>query len=193
MKNKITEGVLLCILALFVGRTASAGTVTGTISGLTAKDKGKVLVYVDKASGTFNPPAKRPVMDQKGMTFIPFLLPVVQGATVDFLNSDDTRHNVFSPDGEKYNLGTWPKGESKPYTFKNLGVYSQLCNVHPEMQAYIIVLQNPYFATAEADGKFTINGVPDGSYTLKTWHPAKKFADVPVTVKGGTSGPVTIQ
>jgi len=107
----------------------------------------------------------------------PYLLPVLVGTTVDFLNSDSVNHNVFSPDGEGYNLGTWPKGQSKSYTFKKAGVYTQLCSVHPEMEAFVIVLANPYFAVADKDGKFTINDVPDGHYDLKVFSKKLKKAE----------------
>ncbi len=126
------------------------------------------------------------------MEFIPLILPVVKGSTVAFLNSDNVRHNVFSPDGEKFNLGTWPQGETKEFTFSKLGVYTMLCNVHPEMEAYIVVLENSYFAVTDGSGAFTIDGIPDGSYTLKTWHYKYKPVTANVTVSGGKAGPVTI-
>lgn len=184
--------LLLIGSAVCLGRSTSAGSITGTVSGFTARDKGKVLVYIKEAPGNYPAPAKPVVMDQKGMVFIPFLLPVLQGQTVSFLNSDPQRHNVFSPSGEKYNLGTWPSGETKSYTFKNLGVYEQLCNIHPEMQAFILVLQNPYHTESGPNGTFTLSGIKDGTYTLVAWHPVKKFHEVQVTVAGGKAAPVTI-
>ena len=80
-----------------------------------------------------------------GSGFIPFALPVVKGSTVTFLNNDNTGHNVYSPDHEKYNLGKWSKGQTRKRKFSRLGVYTQLCKMHPSMLAYVIVLQNPYF------------------------------------------------
>ena len=83
-----------------------------------------------------------------------------------FLNSDPTPHNVFSPDCEKYNLGTWPQGQSKDHAFAKCTkfpcVYTQLCRVHPEMEGFVVVLQNPYFAVSDKDGHFEIKGVPAG-------------------------------
>jgi hypothetical protein len=84
---------------------------------------------------------------------------------------------VFSPDNESYNLGTWPKGESRPYTFKKPGVYTQLCSIHPEMEAFIVVLANPYFAVADKDGQFKIADVPDGHYVLKVFSKKLKKVD----------------
>jgi hypothetical protein len=114
------------------------------------------------------------------------VLPVIAGATVRFLNDDPTAHNVFSPDNEKFNLGTWPQGQTKEYTFSKCtkfpSVYTLLCRVHPEMEGFIVVLQNPFFAVTGKDGRYTIEGVPAGSYTLAVWHAKAKAPSKPVTV-----------
>lgn len=180
------------IACLALGHSASAGTITGTVK---LKADAPALVYVESASGTFEAPKEHAKIDQKGMTFIPYLLPIVVGTTVDFVNSDPVNHNVFSPDNEGYNLGTWPKGQTRSYTFKKVGVYTQLCSIHPEMEAFVIVLQNPYFAVVDKDGKFTISGVPDGHYALKVFSKklkkAEKQKSFPVDVAKG-SGTTTI-
>ncbi|MEO8845576.1 MAG: plastocyanin/azurin family copper-binding protein [Kofleriaceae bacterium] len=132
---------------------------------------------MDTAPGTFKAPDAHAHMDQKGMTFIPYLLPVLVGTTVDFANNDAVNHNVFSPDNEGYNLGSWAKGATKSYTFKKAGTYTQLCSIHPEMEAFVISLPNPYFAIADKDGKFTINDVPDGHYSLRVFSKKLKKPD----------------
>jgi hypothetical protein len=120
------------------------------------------------------------------------VLPVILGTTVQFHNSDPTAHNVFSPDYEKYNLGTWPTGQSKDYTFAKCAkfpcAYTQLCRVHPEMEGFVVVLQNQYFAVSDRTGHFEIANVPPGQYTLAVWHPKLKGQTKPVTVdaKGAT-------
>jgi len=180
------------VLSLFLSSIASAGTITGTVK---VKGDQPAVVYVETATGTFAAPKAHPRVDQKGMQFIPYLLPVVVGTTVDFANNDAVNHNVFSPDNEGYNLGTWPKGESKSYTFKKAGVYTQLCSIHPEMEAFVIVLENPFFVVADKDGKFKIADVPDGHYVLKVFSKKLKKADkdkkFPVDVVKG-SGTVNI-
>jgi plastocyanin len=150
---------------------AVARAETGTIEGTVVRAHGTsdLVVFIVTAPGTFPPPAQHALMDQKKMTFTPHFLPIVVGTTVDFLNSDAVSHNVFTPDNEGYNLGTWPKGEKHSYTFKKPGVYTQLCSIHPEMLGFILVLQNPYFAVTKPDGHFTIPNVPAGQYTLKVW------------------------
>lgn len=145
------------------------------------------MIYVDaiKAKG-FEAPKEHAKMDQKGMVFLPHVLPVLVGTRVDYHNSDAVLHNVFTPDkvAEKFNLGTWPKGEVRGYTFKNVGSAVMLCNVHPEMEAFVVVVPTPYFAKTGPDGKFRIEGVPAGTYSVQIWHEKLKGQAAPVTVAG---------
>ena len=137
--------VAVAVCAGHVRTAAAGGTIDGTVNtgGVASAD---AVVYVLHAEGTFAPggPAN---MDQRSMKFTPHVLPIVAGATVKFLNSDPTQHNVFSPDFEKYNLGTWPQGQTKDHAFAKCAkapcAYVQLCRIHPEMEAYVVVLQNP--------------------------------------------------
>lgn len=131
------------------------------------------VVFIEYIDGEFTPQKKNPLINQIGLKFVPHVLPIIVGTTVEFLNSDDVLHNVFSPDScaNGFNLGTWPKNESKTHTYKELGCQAVvLCNVHPEMEAYVIVLQNPYFALTDKDGYYEINNLPPGKYTLKVWN-----------------------
>jgi plastocyanin len=176
---------IVILLAFALGGTAVAGTVSGKVSAAT----GKSVVYLDAGGKTFPPPSDKPVMDQKGLTFQPHVMVVQQGTTVDFLNSDSVQHNVFWPSvsGDKklgHNMGTWPKGEKRPFKFEKPGVVSLLCNVHPEMAGYIVVSPSPYFAETDASGNYTIQNVPDGSYTATAWHEGSKPQSKPVSVSG---------
>lgn len=170
----------------------AGGSITGTvIYKYTAKYP--TVVYIEDINGTeFDPPAEKARMDQREKLFIPRVLPVVVGTTVEFLNSDPFEHNVFSPDEEGYDLGNWGKGEKREYTFRRTGFYTQLCSLHPEMIAYVIVVKTPYFAVADSSGKFEITGVPPGKWKLKVWNErmkrkqlAKTF-DVEVKAAGKT-------
>jgi hypothetical protein len=93
---------------------------------------------------------------------------------------------VFSPDYEKYNLGTWPQGQTKDHTFDKCAkapcAYVQLCRVHPEMEGYVVVLQNPFFAVTGADGHYKIDNVPAGNYSVGVWHAKGKAQPKSVTV-----------
>lgn len=169
-----------CSVVLFAGDIKGKVTVKG------AKHAGDAVIYIDKIAGkTFEPPKEHARMDQKNLVFIPHVLPVVAGTTVDFLNSDDVLHNVFTPDkcAEKFNLGTWPKGQVRSYAFKQAGCTAvMLCNVHPEMEAYIVALETPYFAVSAKEGSYEIKSIPAGKYTLKIWHEKLKGSTVTVEV-----------
>jgi plastocyanin len=177
--------VILIVHARPLVGAGSAISGTVRIAGLASN--ADAVVYVAQAPGTF-PPGKPVDMDQRKMQFIPHVLPVVAGTTVKFLNSDPTPHNVFSPDNEKYNLGTWPQGQTKDHVFakcvKFPCVYTQLCRVHPEMEGFIVVLQNPFFAVTDKDGRYDIQNVPPGSYQLAVWHAKAKTQSKPVTTDG---------
>ena len=183
--STLSLGLVLSSLSLAPPAAADAGTISGQVVTKMPKLRANVVVYLDKVSGSFRPPARPVTIDQKGMKFIPHVLAVQKGQTVLFLNDDPLRHNIFSPDNEKYNLGTWAQGDSKPHTFSSTGIYHQLCNVHPEMGAVIVVLDNPYFAVSGADGTFQIASVPPGKYTLKTWAEKLPEHSQPVTVTAG--------
>ena len=174
-------------LSLALPITAFAGgTISGTVSAPKDKYKKDCVVYIEQAAGKF-PPTKGARIDQKGLVFIPHVLPVVEGTPVEFLNHDEVLHNVFSPDeiAEKFNLGTWPMGEIKTYTFNKIGSAVLLCNVHAEMEGYVVVLQNPYFAKTDENGDYTIKDVPPGSYTLQVWNKKYKADPQQVEVKEG--------
>ena len=185
MKNKIA---VVTMMALTFCLAASAGTIQGKVSGV----NGESVVYIDTIQGkTFPAPSEHPVMDQKGLMFQPHVMVVQQGTTVDFLNSDKIAHNVFwtSVGGNKklgHNLGTWPQGEKRPFKFDTPGVVPLLCNVHPEMSGYIVVVPTPYHDTTAKSGEYKIENVPDGSHTVVAWHEGAKPQSKQVTVSGET-------
>jgi len=188
------KGFILAGLIAGLCIAASAGDIEGKVTGM----KGQSVVYVDAIAGkTFPAPKEHPVMDQKGLVFVPHIMAVQQGTTVEFLNSDNVQHNVFwtAIAGDKkagHNLGTWPKGEKRPFTFDKVGVVALLCNVHPEMAGYIIVSPTPYFAETDDSGSYKIKDVPDGSYSVVVWHEGAKNQSKPVAVAGGSKANFTL-
>lgn len=193
MKLPTFKLMILFTTFAVLSTNATGGTIKGKVTVRGARDARDVVVYIEKASGEFAPPKEHPELDQKNMTFIPHVLPVLVGTTVDFLNSDDVLHNVFTPDecAGKFNLGSWPKGETRSYTFKEVDCRAVLlCNVHPEMEGWVVVLQNPYFFKTDKDGVFTIENVPAGKYTLKVWNQKLKGEPQEVTVP--EKGEVTV-
>lgn len=191
----MTRNVLI-LITVVTGLTlaANAGTISGQVSGVA----GPSVVYVDTIAGkTFPAPTQHPVIDQKSLVFQPHVTAIQVGTTVDFLNSDSVAHNVFwtSIGGNKklaHNLGTWPKGERKSFKFDAPGAVPVLCNVHPEMSAYLVVVPTPYFATSDQAGNYKIESVPDGSYTVTAWHEGAKNQSKPVTVSGDSKADFTL-
>ena len=187
---------LFVMMMLIAGlcTAAWAADIEGKVSGM----KGASVIYVEAIAGkTFPAPTTHPVMDQKGLMFSPHIMAVQQGTTIDFLNSDTVQHNVFwtaigTDKKAGKNLGTWPKGEKRSFTFDKSGVVPLLCNVHPEMAAYIVVSPTPYFAQTDDSGNYKIKDVPDGPYTVTVWHEGAKNQSKPVTVAGGAKADFTL-
>lgn len=172
---------------------SSAGDIKGKVTAQGIKSPENIAVYIGAIAGkNFPAPTEHMIMDQRKLTFIPHVLVVLKGTTVDFLNSDALGHNVYWPSisGNKklaHNLGTWPQGVKKSFTFNDPGVAPLLCNVHSEMSGYIVVVPTPYFAVTGKDGTFDIKDVPAGHYTLETWSEEGKPTTVPVDVTAGTA------
>ena len=166
---------VMFLTVLLLATLTWAGDVKGKVSVQGLRSAENILVYIDTVPGKkFDAPTQHVTIDQRKMTFLPHVAVVLQGTTVDFTNSDPVGHNVYWPSisGNKklaHNLGTWPQGDKKSFQFNDLGVAALLCNVHPEMSGYVLIVSNPYFAVTNKDGAFEIKDVPPGSYTLKTW------------------------
>jgi plastocyanin len=193
MQRRLILAAALTAVTVLCSQTAApsdvAADATGEISGKLSGNKKyfrDAIVYIEKAPGQYKAPTKPVELDQRNHKFVPAVLPVVRGTTVKFLNNDHEAHNVFSPDNEKYDLGNWIGGESRDYTFKQLGVYTQLCKLHPSMIGYVVVLQNPYVAQVDStDGSFRIRDVPLGKYQVKAWQARGEGGPIEVVVEAG--------
>ena len=178
---------------LVLAEASRANEIKGKVSVQGIKTAENIVVYVDVIPDKkSDAPKDHVVIDQRKMAFLPHVVAVQQGTTVEFLNSDPVGHNVYWPSvsGNKklsHNLGTWPKGEKKPFQFNDVGVASLLCNVHPEMSGYVIVVPTPYFAVTDKDGNLEIKNIPAGKYTLKTWSEDGKPTTLAVDVSAATA------
>lgn len=187
----VLASLTIVITLVSLAHTAFAGDLKGKVSAQGIRSSENIVVYIDTAARqSFPKPTQHALMDQLHLAFVPHVLPVLQGTTVDFKNDDPVGHNVFWPSVNHNrklaaNLGTWPQGGVKSYTFNDLGDVPLLCNVHPEMSGYIFVVPTPYFAVTDKEGNFTIRNVPPGQYTLKTWSEEAKPSTQPVTVGSG--------
>ena len=130
------------------------------------------VVYLEAApQGAFEEHAGRSVMDQRNETFVPYVLAVAVGTTVDFTNSDRTYHNVFSlSKAKRFDLGRYAKGQSKPVRFDRPGVVRVFCEIHSHMSAFVLVFAHRFFATTDGEGRYRIDNVPPGTYTIVAWN-----------------------
>lgn len=180
---------LALLASVALPAAAQHGTISGKVEATPSKYLPETVVYVVKAPGSFAP--KTVNMDQKALSFIPHVLVVTKGDTVKFLNHDTVAHNVYTPDGTPYNLGSFKPNEDRTHKFDETGVYSQLCSIHPEMLGYIYVNQNPYAAAVDAKGHYVISNVPPGSYQLAVWNSHLKAPAKQVTVTAGKTAEVS--
>ncbi len=132
----------------------------------------RAVVYFETApKGAFEDrEGGRVSMDQRNETFVPHLLAITVGTTVDFPNNDRTYHNVFSlSKARRFDLGRYATGRSKSVRFDRPGIIRVFCEIHSHMNAFILVFSHRFFAVSDADGRYQIDGVPPGTYTLVAW------------------------
>jgi plastocyanin len=186
---------------------ALAGKIKGKVNVKGLRTPADIVVYLNQAPATDVDLSKaKYVMDQQNLAFIPQVLPVPVGSTVLFPNSDKVDLNVFSMSRtKKFNLGRYKPGESQTVVFDKPGIVELRCDVHAEMAAYILVMENPYFAVTDQQGNFEIPDtsylqqvglagiadLPPGKYTVKTRHEKLKTQKKSIVVPD--TGDVTVQ
>ena len=214
----IAIGILFGAI-LLGGNVASAGTIDGSVL-LTSADLGfrggmKSNAYVGQLSGAAgNPGAAVPsdttygiayvsdvgqtgdaplpsiLLDQRGQRFIPRILAVVVGQTVEFRNSDNVFHNVFSYSPPKrFDLGRYPRGKSKRLTFQKSGLVQVFCDIHSDMRCDIVVVPSKRYGYVDAAGRFQIDDVPPGKHTVVVWLPRRgeRTGEIAVSASGSAS------
>jgi plastocyanin len=138
-----------------------------------APDRGTSVVYLETVPrGAFEVPAPgRAVLDQRNETFVPHVLAVTVGTTVEFPNSDRVFHNVFSlSKAKRFDLGRYPRGQSRSVRFDHPGMVRVFCEIHSHMSAFVLVFAHRFFDTTDDAGRYRIEGVPPGRYTLAVWN-----------------------
>ena len=181
--------MLAAAALLLVAVTAGAtGTIKGVVTsaGETPAPLADAVVLIDGPSTSTAAGAPHAVMDQKDQRFVPHVLAVPVGTKLDFHNGDTVFHNVNTAfAAEPFDLGLYKQGETKSVTVHVPGVRHIRCNVHPGMEGYVVVHANPHVAVTDAQGRYTITGVPAGSYTVRVWHERLAERTTPVTVGDG--------
>lgn len=190
---RLALGLLACAVAALPVTGAANGSIVGRldVSRVTTSERrpdvaqlgasvvrdqsgpAPAVVYLEVAPRRAFEPAepRRAVMDQRDETFVPRLLAITTGTTVDFPNSDRIYHNVFSLSrAARFDLGRYAVGRSKSVRFDRAGIVRVFCDIHSHMSAYILVFSHPYFAVADAQGRYRIDNVPPGTYSVVAWN-----------------------
>jgi plastocyanin len=154
------------------------GTVSGQVTilerpGEATEDLGDVVVYLESSSPTARgkvAAVTNAVVNLQGRQFVPRVRVVTEGSTVEFKNEDPFSHNVFSKANGGFDTGVYGRNKLRDNVFADAGVYPIYCNIHPRMTAFIIALKTPYYSQAGADGRFLVEHIPAGTYTMHVWH-----------------------
>jgi plastocyanin len=208
----VTFASVLAIVAMAGGqvRTARNGAIRGRVDlrkapapveprpnvadlgtaarALDISDRLRSVVYLESAPrGAFeNVEPTHAVMDQRGERFVPHVLAITTGTTVDFPNSDNIYHNVFSLSKTKrFDLGRYAAGKSQPVRFDRPGIVRVFCDIHSHMNAFILVFSHPFFSLTDNDGRFRIDNIPPGTYNVIAWNEGVQTEPRAVTVPDG--------
>jgi plastocyanin len=199
--NVLSRSVLIAAIAVALGTIVSSGSsraVNGSIRGRVElrntppdlarrpnvtdvtmprshdpTDRRRSVVYLETAPRAAFEQREdaRVKLDQRNEAFVPHVLAIVAGTTVDFPNNDKTYHNVFSLSPTKsFDLGRYAVGRSKSVRFDRPGIVRVFCDIHSHMSAFILVFAHRYFAVTDDDGRYRLDNVPPGAYTVIAWN-----------------------
>jgi len=178
---------MLCLVVLIAA--AGFGPPSAAVEGaafLRDRPLADAVVWLEAPDAPPTTGHARVVLDQRDMTFIPHVLVVRTGTVVTFPNDDRVFHDVFSDhDGKKFSLGLYPVGTVRQVPFDEPGLSRIYCHIHPQMAAYVMVVDSPYFAVSDAQGRFTLPPAPVGAYRYHAWRPGGATLEADVSVGAG--------
>jgi plastocyanin len=184
---------LLLTSALLATAASSGATavVSGKVmvvkAGAALPDASNAVVWIDSMNLPGAPAGViKAEMKSEHKSFLPRIIAVPKNAAVDFPNVDPIFHNVFSVSpGNRFDLGLYRSGTSKPNVFHEPGLVRVYCNIHPQMVGFVMVVDSSFVAVTGKDGAFRFQGVPPGSYTVKVWHEEGGETQLPAQVRAG--------
>ena len=197
-------GSLSCAAGYSASSTSAPEARTGWLEGKVQLKRGKfdlsdssgVVIVIEDVKGERAPDATADVLEirQRDKQFEPDVAVVLKGSTVTFPNDDRIDHNVYSNSRTAhFDLGLYKAGTTKEVTVRRTGTVDIFCNVHPDMAAKILVVDTRYHAMTERDGKFSIAGIPPGTYSYWAWQPWGPDLHGRVTIRAGESTPLSLQ
>lgn len=208
MPRSMRCGVVLCLLPLRLalavddpaaplGKTAVGATLSGKINVPEGQPRPETVVFLEPvdASVHFPPPSRAVIVSQRGARFAPPLTVVCVGQAVDFVNDETSavEHNVFSQSPTKtFDLGLYGPGVTKSVTFDKPGVVRLHCSIHRNMDGAVYVTPTPFYAIVGADGRYSIEGVPAGEFTLRTWQRRQHYVEIEKRVTVAADAPQTV-
>jgi plastocyanin len=173
--------------------TAYPGRSVGNHEQPTIPEIRNVVVYLKEVAYGGPLPIRKAELRQKHETFVPHVIAIMRGSSVDFPNDDPIFHNVFSLSGAaSSNLGRYPPRPRKAQKFTKAGIVKVFCDIHSHMSATILVLDHPYFTVPDVDGSFELANIPTGQYTIVGWHERVGERIASVRVERGRPATVTL-
>lgn len=197
-----TAAALVLLACSILTPAAGAAELTGRVEAVSrgrtipGEARHAIVSYRPDGPVALEPPERPFTMSTQDKSFEPRVLAVPKGATVSFPNRDPILHNVFSvSEAYRFDLGLYGKGEAESVTFDRPGVVRVFCNVHHGMVGYVLVLDTPFYTSPDAQGRFRLSGLPEGSGTLTVWHEQAEVwtRRVEVSSRSTTDQAVTIE
>jgi plastocyanin len=188
---------LLMAALLATAPSGATGVVSGRVTvlntGAPLADASSAVVWIDGLNVPGAPAGVvKAEMKSDHKSFLPRIIAVPKNAAVDFPNVDPIFHNVFSVSpGNRFDLGLYRSGTSKPNIFHEPGLVRVYCNIHPQMVGFVMVVDSSFVALTGKDGAFRFQGVPPGPYTVKVWHEEGGEMQLPVQVRAGADAALT--
>ncbi|HZM70757.1 MAG TPA: carboxypeptidase regulatory-like domain-containing protein [Candidatus Cryosericum sp.] len=185
------------VVAAGMAPMTRAATVAGVVAIVERDgargDPSSAVVWIEGAPGP-PPSPERAAITMRGKAFEPAVLSLPVGSRLAFPNADPILHNVFSVSADnQFDLGLYPRGPGREVVLRSPGIVRVFCNVHPQMEALVVVTPGRWVARPAADGRFSISDVPDGRYTVRVWHERGGSGESQVELTAGNVPEVEIR